>query len=196
MPDVNDNPIVQKQVPKYVIRRAEDAQAEHKKHLNELFQQLRQTQSQARYILFCNFWLKIWLRKSTYIEVASQGKQTFQHRFTGFTNNRLTSAKKSRPQTAYRPMTQKLGKLKRDTLLKSPGKPLQTDNSGALKTLANEAVSVMHKRPAKDMRSTIKSVIDTNQFARANATHLKHEALRSQGSKTQNKDRINSYVVR
>lgn len=48
MPDIEDNPISTFQRSKYTIRRAEDVQAEHKMHMNELFKQLRKTHSQTR----------------------------------------------------------------------------------------------------------------------------------------------------
>lgn len=47
MPDINENPISSKPPSNYTFKKAEEVQAEHKKHLNSLFTQLRQTKSQA-----------------------------------------------------------------------------------------------------------------------------------------------------
>ena len=49
MPDVNDDPFISPTQSKYVIRRAEDVQAEHRSHMNDLFHQLRKAKSQTRY---------------------------------------------------------------------------------------------------------------------------------------------------
>ena len=48
MPDINENPLSATKPSKFIIRRAEDVQEEHKRHLNSLFQQLRQTHSSSR----------------------------------------------------------------------------------------------------------------------------------------------------
>lgn len=52
MPDINDDPFKTPTQSKYVIRKAEEVQAEHKEHLNDLFDQLRRTKSQSRYLYF------------------------------------------------------------------------------------------------------------------------------------------------
>jgi hypothetical protein len=48
MPDINESSLIKIKSPKYKIRRADEVQAEHRKHLNELFTQLRKTHSQTR----------------------------------------------------------------------------------------------------------------------------------------------------
>lgn len=124
---------------------------------------------------------------------VSQGKQTFQRRLTGFSNRRFDSASKTRPKTAYRPMTGKIPSRRKDTILSDQSKHVQ--KSPYMNTITNEPFLGLQKHQ-KDMRTSIQSVLEPKQTNKTYGSRMqkRHAAMRA-SSKTHQKEKIGYFRV-
>lgn len=126
---------------------------------------------------------------------ASHGKKTFQKRCTGFSEKPTNSLVKTRPKTAYRPMTSKLPDKRNEMVLSSQAMRLHVSPySDNAETAAKSSVfSRVHKRSKPAMKATKsddKTVYAKPKIIDAQCAH----ELRGQ-SKTQNKTKIGNFMV-
>lgn len=126
---------------------------------------------------------------------TSHGKKTFQKRCTGFSEKPMNSLVKTRPKTAYRPMTSKLPDRRHETVLSSQGMRLHASpySDNAEDVAKSTVFSRLPKRPSQVMKSTNKG--DKTMYAKPRIIDAQraHE-LRGQ-SKTQNKTKIGNFMV-
>lgn len=91
-----------------------------------------------------------------------QAKQTFQNRLTGFSKKSIHGSERSRPKTAYRPMTSKLPGRKRDASLCIGNKHIM--ETPYVNNLDNSKRHTVSQQRSRSKQKKILSVFGSQDF--------------------------------
>lgn len=186
MPDINENPISNPKPTTYVIRKAGEVQAEQKQHMNELFEQLRKTQRYGH--AYHKF------RKSGFSDENNFSKRLSYHSKHTGANKGSDFGSRTRPKTAYRPMTSKFPNKMKDALIAD--KNIYKQPNPYVNTMQNGLGSKVINHRSRDTRAIFQSDASANITHNASMVYPARSIVTKKRSKTQLKDKIVDYSVR